>query len=356
MSEIEEIVVVGKRPGSGRSRDFSGPSDVIITQAEGGGSGPSRVRDTVGAFLAPAAVPQVIEEIIVTAPKPTAPATVPAGPGLMSRLGIAGIVGTVLGLTTKEILDEISEQRLEEAYSELMAPDAFVPADTPVEPMPQPEPIPEIIVTAPRLRTISRYIRLPMPQFFPREFEFDPWVMQPIVPRTMPETRPDVIVAPDFPNPVIPEVAPTLPAVAPTTFPAQVTTPETEIFPNVRPDLAPSTLPQPDVQPLPLPQPQPQPTPDTSPDTSTNPLTGVQPSVGTFAQVGTGLGTSFFPFAVVQPEAQAKAQRCPPCKDKKKREKPRKECWKKMVKEGLYSSWDEEYQWVPIDCITGREI
>jgi hypothetical protein len=338
---IEVITVVGKRPAIE-------PREFIIREPIGSidrGDIAAAERDTGAdlAFLAPAALPQVIEEIIVTAPK-QAPPPVSSAPGLLSRLGLAGIVGGVLGLTAREILEDLGEQRLEDSYAQLMAPDAFVPGDTPVQPAPQPAPIPEIIVTAPRVQTVSRYVRAPQPQFFPREFEFDPWVMQPVTPRALPQTAPDVVVAPDFPNPTLPEVAPAPPAAVPQTVPATITNPFVQVSPEI--DASPAARP--------LPLPLPLPTPDTFPGTGTDPLTTVQPTVGTSSTVQTQLGTSFFPFAEVQPEVEA--SECAPCKDKQEREKPRTECWRKMVKEAIFPSWDEEYQWVKIDCLTGREI
>lgn len=54
---------------------------------------------------------------------------------------------------------------------------------------------------------------------------------------------------------------------------------------------------------------------------------------------------------------QAGNANCKPCKKcKKEKEKPRKECWRKLVKESRLPKNDTEYPWVPIDCDTGREI
>ena len=337
---LPNIVVVARRifnqPPPPPAFDIAPPGEPGAGDIRGG---EDRILDDgILAFLAPA-IPEVIEEIIVTAPRPgAAPATTPGFGGLLSRMGLAGVVGGVLGLTAREIIDELGEQLLEREFAELMAEGRADPGDTPLELMPEAQPIPEIIVTAKRLEVIGQYYLPPLPQFFPREADVDPWIMQPITPRTQPQTQPqiDVEVLPDIAFPTLPEVAPTTPALLP------IFSPGTIVQPQTRPRVDPRTQPEPQTRPRTRPKPQ------------TDPLTSFQPAVGTSVGTATSPLAGILPRTLAMPEAAQ--TECPPCKDKQEREKPRKECWRKMVKEAVFPSWDEEYQWVQIDCLTGREL
>lgn len=312
-----------------RYRDTFNPIRIPPKPAGGSGGSPST---GPGAFVPPALAP-VIEEIITTAPRPNAPPVVSGWAQFFSRMGLPALVGAVGGFTAREIFEELGEQMLEESYAELMAPDSFVPYETPVLPM-QPEVLPEIIVREQRLTAIQALQYPPLPQFFPLEADPDPWIMQPIVPRTMPQTRPQVETFTEIPLPTFPEVAPARPAVVP------LASPRVEIAPFVQPWTQPWT------------HTQPQTSPRVQPQIQTEPLTSLENALQ--QSVRTSLSQQLAQQTLTQ--TQASAARCPPCKKGKEREKPRDRCYKKLVKESVYPSWDESYEWTEIDCLTGREL
>lgn len=334
---IPEIIVIGDPIGPGVSpRSLPGRS-IGFTDLPFG-----FIREEPGEFpgrlgFLPPALPQVIEEVVVTAPRSAPPPTpVPRLP-----LGMASIFAVAGGFIASKFLEEISQQALEREFEELMAPDAFVPGDTPVIPM-QPEVIPEVVVTArrPPLRVA------PMPQFFPRFSDPDPWVLQPIIPRELPRPQVDVEVIPDV-APAAPEIPSpqrfTVPLPLPTVVPMPQTTPE--IVPGAQPRIRPAT-------PLPSPGPEISPIPGTRADPQIQPGT----SLGPLTQLRTE--TLTFPETRPLPGTLPQQGLCPPCPKTKEEEQetPRSQCFKKLVKEGLFPSMDQSYEWAEIDCFTGREL
>ena len=285
-------------------------------------------------------LPGVIDEIIVTAPRPTKTP--------IPRTGLAGIIATGVGFVAAEFLREISQQKLDEAGFLAVQPVKAKP-DTPVVPMPAP-PIPEITVTEKRgsfLQTIrQRFALPPIPQFFPREFDPDPFIMQPIGPAPViprPEVQPDVAIP--QPRPVeLPTRPPaSVPVRPPSVVPMPIPTPTARPIATPRPRTG-TPLPIGAPQTRPVTVPRPRLDPRTRPRPLTDPRTTVLP----------------LPSPLPLPKPRGRPDRCPPCpkpkKCKKDRDKPRTECFKKLVKEGLLPRDDETFNWVEIDCFTGREL
>lgn len=355
---IEEIVVTARR---GTARDIAGARanneyfdtfqrDVeFMDEVERARDAAIEQFQSQQAFVAPvlpqvltdiiAAVPEVIPEVIATAPRPVAGA------------GLAGGLLTGAALFAAEIFRELSQQRLEESYQAFSNVQPRQP-DSPVATI-QPEVIPEIVVTAQRPTLFA-------PWQWPLGFSFlspdaDPFEMQPIYPRFFPD------------DPIFPELAPQIDVEIPQPRPATVqpfAIPDPQIFPQLQPEIgdAPGFFEQPLAQPLqdpaPLLDPDPfiqpfAPPPPPAPLTPVNPI-GVQfPSALIFddplAQ----------PFAQTDPRMDPRTGKCKPCtkvKEKKKKEKPRTKCFKQLVKQARYKKDDKIFNWVPIDCRTGREL
>lgn len=231
--------------------------------------------------------------------------------------------------------------------------------------------IPEIIVRGKRPKAFapSPYVLPPLPQIFPREVDPDPFIMEPIIPRELPIKPPTR--TPDIETPTIPAQPPSrIPTRIPTRTlprvrPGRRTTPKPEIRPDfapeIRPDLRPAPAPEVAPRPAVAPQPAVNPfaNPLVSPGISTSPL--VSPANQLLTRLSRRMATSQRTRQALRTQAQAAADRklknCKPCKPcKKDKDKPRKECWRKLVKEARLPSQDTEYPWVPIDCDTGREI
>ncbi|MCP5092857.1 MAG: hypothetical protein GY949_18240 [Gammaproteobacteria bacterium] len=47
-------------------------------------------------------------------------------------------------------------------------------------------------------------------------------------------------------------------------------------------------------------------------------------------------------------------RRCPPCEEEEL--EPRTECFKKLVIEKTLPDQDETFNWIEVDCFTGKEI
>jgi len=289
---------------------------------------------TKRAFVPPV-LPQPLVEIIVSAQRPPPPSGLSLGTVNMSSilrgLGWIGLAGYSvywleeqrrerLKLETEEAKREAAARKkqklLEEGY---------------IETLPEPEfPAPE-------------YEVLPFP-ILPDPYA-DPTFAPTVVPRTMPQPQPAPVVRPLVqPLPVTipqPNIRP-LPATTPQPFPQVAPRPATRPmpFPQPSPWANPLTSPQPATQPQPWAQPQPQPA------GGTRRLTQTQRSVRRSTQRATATQGALL--------AGSANCRCPETKEKEK--KPRTECWKKLVKEGLFEDWDESYNWTRIDCITGREL
>lgn len=353
---IEEIIVTGRRtpapstpPPSGAEtffdtfeRDLDSLDDREAAQERAIEEFEARQ-----AFVAPVAVlPQVItdiltavpviEEIIVTAPRPTLP------------LGLFGGFLTGAAIVGAEIAREISQQRLDESYRAFQNVQPRAP-DSPVATI-QPEVMTEIIVRA--RRPILR------PGLLPTGYQFlspdaDPFEMETIAPRFFPDTPQIPEISPQFPD-----LAPEIPQPRPTITP-QIAPPRPQILPEIRPDIreAPDIFEQPLATPQPLPQPLP--VPDILPQPfappAPTPLTPVSPGL-----VGFPSPFQFAqPFAQPDPNFDVRTKKCKPptkTKCKKKKEKARTECYKQLVKQGRFKKDDKIYNWVPIDCTTGREL
>lgn len=146
-------------------------------------------------------------------------------------------------------------------------------------------------------------------------------------------------------------IEPEIPAPAP--LPQPETLPETPTAPSQQPKPAPTKKPAPSPAPAPFRFPWPFPSPFSSP----SPLR--------FRQPLTYFDPRTVPSPPEQPSPQAQAQphafgiptqtsQCPPCEDDP--DSPRDECFKVLVKESLFPSDDERFDWVEIDCLTGKEL
>lgn len=342
-TRIPRIDVVGRR-----LRGFGpNPFGLFIGRpgAEGGVFGGGSRGDPGGtgprsdAFRSPG-LPGVIDEIIVTAPRPGT---------TVARTGLAGIIGLGVGFVAAEFLRQISQDRLDEIGRLAVEPVQPKP-DTPVVVEPAPAPLPEVVVTAKRLAAVREFVLPPLPTFTPFRDLPDPFILQPIGPGpTLPQPKvtPDVVTIPT-PAPFrVPSPGAPLPLRRPLVVPLPIPTfaplPRTPVAPApfAVPVPVPTPTPQPITQPVPFPRTQPQPRDRTRPLTGTR--TGVLPSP---------LGR---PLASPQPRVAG----CPPCpkpRKKKDEQKLRDKCWKKLVKEGPTADLDEEFQWTEIDCLTGREL
>lgn len=353
MPILPEIIVRGQRlirpeptfvrPGDTRRGGTSGAQERREL--------PPRLRDrlfpdtpdpTQPAFVPPVVPPQLLPEIVVTGTRVSAPAF---GVGVAPAISVATLFGVVGGTLIAGILRDISQQRLDATMAELMVPERTRP-DTPLETLP-PEVIPEITVTASQfdvLRALQpQRLPLPPPLITP---DFDPFVLVPIVPRVLPSPAalPDVLTpVPAIPLPIpapTPAVVP-LPLVSPSIAPAFRPIIQPAVSPSVRPDIRPGLLPGllPAVQPA------------VQPGIATDPLTGTETRT---------VGSTATEFRLqAQPQLQAGQTQCPPppqCKKDEKVEEERTQCWKKLVKEGLFPSLDRSFEWTEIDCLTGREL
>lgn len=287
----------------------------------------------------------LIEEIIVTAKKPAAKAA--------SRAFIRGLLGTAGGAITgvatvgAMMAEEISQQKLDEAFAELMK-EPVKPKDTPVR-VKQDEPIPEIIVKAKRPRKRPRFRFLPERQLIGDVFT-------------------DVMSRPAFDTPTVQDIeikvdSPTLPEIFPDPIPKfdlrtqtqrrseRRTSPRTRTRTQPRPRALPQTLAEllPDTSPNPLQTTFAQ--PKTKPKTKTQPKRK-RPSTRT-------LLTGFQPGMLTSPLPQTAPQMagfCPPCPKPTRTVKKRNKCYKTLVKEARDPRRDKKYRWIEIDCDTGREL
>ena len=313
----------------------------------GGGArgepGTTRPGEPREAFVSPG-VPGVIDEIIVTAPRP----------GNVARTGLAGIVAAGIGFIAAEFLRQTSQDRLDE-FGRLATEPVFPGPDTPVI-VESPVPIPEVVVTAPRMAVLRRFVLPPLPTFTPFRDLPDPFILQPIGPAPAlpaPEVIPDVAIP--APQPVPRPTTPTpVPVRRPLVVPLPIPTPQT------RPETTPRPSPAPLPRPVPTPTPVPTPIGVPQPFPSTRPQAQPQPQPLPITGPLTGVGTQLLPLPLGQPLPQpgARPAGCPPCPDTKKQEdqKLRDQCWKKLVKEGITADLDEEFKWVEIDCFTGAEL
>ena len=343
---IEEITTIGRRM---RRPEFRGGLFEFASLPFGIRGDDLELGLGAAGFVAPG-VPAAIDEIIATAKRPT---TVPRPGTSLARTGLAGIVAGGIGFIAAEFLREISQSRLDEA-GQLATRPVLAPPDTPVV-VTQPEVLPEVVVTASRttgiLEALRRYVIPPAPQFFPREADPDPFIMQPIGPAPAlprPEVKPDVTTVP---RPIIPRPtrSPSVPLRRPFVVPLPIPTPTFE--PRITPQRSPAPLPRvrPATNPLTRPSIAPRPSvrPSPSPRIAPRPLT----------RVGTDLLP--LPFARPGPQPRPRCRPCPPrkrCKKKEDEKELRTTCFKKLVKEHMDPDSDESFNWVEIDCLSGKEI
>lgn len=337
---IDEIIVTARRPDPyfTLQRGITGSSQNIPANI-----GP-QVGPTLGSGFGSAGLPAV--PIIPVAP-PAAPAPLPPPPGPIPNNVIPfpeirvtakrppvfaqtpklplWMTGANLAILAAQIgtlwSDYSSQRRLDDQAAGLLLPYTGRP-DSPLETIPEPEPIPEIIVTATRADALRNALVMPpSPMFWPY-----PGI-----------SSPGRVAAPlEIPRPNL----------APLEIPAPAPLPAPR--PAASPGLRPATVPLEWPQPMPgtrvVTQPAqrfaPSPAPSPAP-----PLTGLRP------------GSVALPNANPAPVPVAQAQqKCKPCPKKKDKEKRRKKCYKKFVEERAFKRWDREINWQQIDCETGRPV
>lgn len=309
------------------------------------------------AFLAPA-IPQVLEEIIATAPRAAASTTgAGAGAGLFwlaGALGVGYFLDRIVQTGLNEHFDSLyrewdAKTTISEAARLRKQKDAtlFVnrPLGLPPETMPEAEPF---VPVRPEV--------LPMP-ILP-DPDIDPFRMPEVQPRVLPtQPRPVVVPLPiSVPMPLRPTIPQTRPITVPAPLPLPIAVPLPFALPGILPQPFATPLGDPFSQPFAQPLADPKTAPFAVPFPSpkalpfSDPLTLVQPR-----GVDSPLSDPFAqPFAM--PEPDLSASQCPPCKKDKEREEQRNQCYKKLVKEGRFSDLDTSYNWVQIDCDTGREL
>ncbi len=339
---LDQIKVFGTRLDV--ASGFSSLTSASTGASQLGTLGSIKLKDL--AFVSPG-VPLVIEEIIATAARPAAAATIGGAALTGGGLWLAGMLG--VGLTLKAAVDSALDTHFDNLYRDLEAKQKKSDAatkraaqDATLATIATPsDDVPPQTETAPQVAPIPV---LPNP-------DVDPWVMVPLRP-AVPLPTPNVVTVPDV-APLRPTVPEPLPLGVPLPLPLMVPlpTPATIPQPSLRPFVLPVADPLPVALPLPLGSPVPSPLPQPFAQPIASPLTRVDPTVLGSPQPDPVAQ----PFA--QPEMKPDLAQCPPCVDKKQeREDPRAACFKKLVKEGLYPSLDTEFEWVEIDCVTGREL
>lgn len=350
---IDEIVVTGRRRGGNPAFDdrFNDSIDLgnrradEIDREEEGRDEEEREDETSDTRIAfaPPVLPLPITEIVVTAQRTTTAVPRPfvSAGGSAGILAFAGVLASFFDQLGENLLQSAGFQATREVFQKTK--------DTKVQTIP--EVIPEIVVTARRgdMRSLFPQVA-PMPLL---PGDYDPFIMIPISPVRVPLPQPDLPVIPGevtIPTPTAPRILPvTIPVPTPTPFGIPFAFPVPIVSPSTRPGVSPRVAPLPFPTPLgvpvptPVPTPIPVPTPVPTPTGIPNPLTGSRPGV----------------VPLPQPSPQTTGN-CPPCpkpkKCKKEKEKPRDQCFKKLVKEKLLPSQDESYEWTEIDCLTGREL
>ena len=327
--------------------------------------GPGRGSEPGIAFVPPA-TPQVIEEIVTKAKRTTRTAQAVRGAG--TRLSTAGIVAATFGFLTAKILEEISQQKLDEKFRELEAIRGRVKPDSPLEVQPQPQPqqvIPEIIVTARRRSALIDLVTGGVP--LPLRVPGDPPRIPPGRRRRIREPRPpgrprrprrtrekprrkqdpkrDPRRLPSRPPQEIPGGDPTR---------RETTVPRRDPRPTIRRGTGLQIGNLSDIQFADA----------TAPQRSTINLPGAGSifSFGVnpiFGNPLTGINVGRVTFEDVSPQQQAQqaagtARRCQPCP--KPKPKRRKKCHVKLVHERAFEKWDRVTKWREIDCLTGRPV
>ena len=309
------------------------------------------------AFLSPG-VPGSIEEIIAvgqriapTAARLGAGGSAPLATGMFWALGLLGV-----GYFIKKIVDTGIDQHFDEIYREQEAASEMSEArrirrDLDAElfvnsPLGLPAEITEIFEPEP---VISPQV-LPLPTL--PDPDYDPFFMPQTAPRFLPaQPRPDVRTSPlVVPSPFsIPVPSPlSIPQRRTIGIPAPLPMPTALPLPFA----SPRTLPLPLGLPQPFSFPDPKSAPRTAPFSSpfADPLTSIEPRSVDSPQ------DQLFEQPFAQPDFDTAKAECPPCTKDKKRKKDRTECWKKLVKEGRNEAQDKSFNWIKIDCDSGREL
>ena len=351
---IPEIIVFGSRPprftlfpiGFGsRVTGGSAPplrerEPTIVTPAG------DRTRPPSVGFVPPVVPPQLLPEVVVKGVATSRPFF---GLGAASVVSVGTLLATVGGVLVAKILEERGQEILDREFRELMAKGDRVQTDSPLVTM-QPEVLPEIVVTGSRLQRLRNLLRVTpqpfifiSPDFVPDFVEFTPRELPaPTAPSPLLTPAP---IAPEVPLPTrrpinvptrfIPSIQP---AGLPTVAPARVPTPRRRVAPATLPSVAPGV--RPGIQTF------------VQPSTSTSGLTGLRASTVQSTRLRSQSATRAQLNAAIQGSCV-----CPkPPKCKKEREKPRTECFKKLVKEGITADLDTSFNWVEIDCLTGSEL
>ena len=204
--------------------------------------------------------------------------------------------------------------------------------------------LPEVTVTArpihiPVVASLPTFIDIPLPD----PFRMRPPAPEPSAPLEMPVPSPEIEIAPIAP-PQIPAPAP-VPSPVPLPIPAPLPAPLPRALPLSRPGTAPARRIRPGT--APLTQPAPRPVTRLAPAPRGAPRhwpPGISPLTGPLGEV--------LPLPLPQPAPDPARERCKPCEE----DKPRTECWRKLVKEHMWPDQDEDYKWARIDCLTGREL
>jgi len=258
--------------------------------------------------------------------------------GRLFRLGRFGLVGVAAA-----VLQEIAEQQIERELEELEEAERVAEEQRAADAQ---EPR-EVIINEPAIPESE-------PLTIPPRPEFEPFPSAP--PSTLPELEP---VTPNLPSEFpsqIPDVPPVTPS--PPTLPRP--------FPQPTPGGNPVRLPRfpnPDPGPFPGGFPLGVPTPSPSRRPAGLPLAtprpGLRPGTPNLTPPNPGgvgsVASNFNPNSALA-VAGLNLQRCPQRKCKKDEDKPRRKCFKKLVKEGITPSRDESFNWTEIDCLTGREL
>lgn len=237
---------------------------------------------------------KVMEEIIVTAPKPAVALSA------LQRLNIFATLSSILGTLGAETAREISQQQQDEAYRWLMAERHLRRPDSPLKTKPKPQPIPEIVVTGKRPAPSIQWARIPWLSFlFDMSLPFS---------APKPKTQTEFKIDPPAVSKPTSTKAPASPGILPWSQPAPFGGPE---FPTGNL----TRLKEPGLP---------------SPRTQIRPRTQTQ-----------AIRSGYCP---------------PPPKCTKEKKPNRTECWRKLVKEHRRPELDKEYKWERIDCDTGRPI
>lgn len=315
-------------------------------------------------FVGPAANPavrEIIEEVVTKAPRPARPVPLQVSSSTSLLRASNWVVATVLGTAFLESM-RIKTQAEADARARQQN-EARRQARL------EQETITEVTVTAPRpiapTRTLPQrpnpFRDLPRPAndpyYNPRIIPFRP-PPRPTIRPPRPPTPPVEIPGPIITPPTVPTPTPVQPQ--PISPPAPLPDLPRTPVPTRTPRRSPRRDPRrdPTRRPGDLPGSQPGVNPSLQPSIRFNPNPWIQsvPSRRPQPTQRRGRLTRFGESPLPLPQTDPARRRCPPCKKKEEKEEERTQCYKKLVKESRFASDDESYNWVAIDCDTGREI